>query len=109
MERTPKESAQKVNSGEQNSPAGIRTRNLSITSRTLFRLPTDGREGDGSGRKGLDFKFFFSKDNFTIEKVQPPIVITAFVQGVGSGLEFRDEKDQSLTLIINAWWVVQTV
>ena len=41
MDRSNKESAQKVNSREENSPAapaGIRTRNLSITSPAL--LPT---------------------------------------------------------------------
>ena len=38
---TEKESAQKVNAGEENSPAaaaGIRTRNVSITSPALNRL-----------------------------------------------------------------------
>ena len=38
---TEKESAQKIKSGEENSPAAsarIRTHNLSITSRALFQL-----------------------------------------------------------------------
>ena len=40
MERTPNKSAHKVNTGEENSPAaaaGIRTRNLSITSPVLYQ------------------------------------------------------------------------